>query len=264
MTFKTDRHLLEAIEQCHWKKLVHSIKLGHHIHVQNDLGQNLLVYLLQQQYLEEDPSVNTKRLRIFRTLIVHGNLNIHAPDCYGKNLFNWASHLNCTEEARFLLRTSPGDLDILRRDHNGSCALHYAVEHGNDLLVHAIGNYLLRYRLRFDVKDALSHTPETLARKLGHTKIADFLAESGRSTIYLCRETPAQQSPRPTSDHSKSAASPTPSTIVDPFEPFHLMELRIAKAKSADDWKTVAALRAFKVHSDAKHGMRLRRCFNVL
>lgn len=259
MSFKTDRHLLEAIEQCHSEKLVHSIKRGHHIHVQNELGQNLLVHLLQQQYLGEDPLMNKKRFRIFRTLIVLGNLDIHTADHHGKNLFNWAAHLNCSQEALFLLRTYPGDVDILKRDHAGSSSLHYAVEHGNDLLVRAIGGYLLRYRLRFDVKDALNYTPEDLARKLNYRSIADFLADSCRSTIYLSRETPAQQSTRPMSDKSKTVTSTTPLPIVDPFESFHLMEIRITKAKNSGDWKTVAALRAFKVHSDPKNTLRLRR-----
>ena len=263
MSFKTDRHLLEAIEQCHSTKLVHSIKVGQHIHVQNELGQNLLVHLLQQQYLEEDSLMNKKRFRIFRSLVVLGNLDIHTADHYGKNLFNWATHLNCTQEALFLLRTYPGDVDILKRDHAGSSSLHYAVEHGNDLLVRAISGYLLRYRLRFDVKDALNYTPEDLARKLNYTSIADFLAKSCRSTIYLSRETPAQQSTRPMSGNSKIATSTASPPIVDPFESFHLMETRITKAKHSGDWKTVAALRAFKIHSDPKNTLRLRRFFIV-
>ena len=66
----------------------------------------------------------------------------------------------------------PGDIDILVRDQLGLCSLHYAIEHGNDILVHAIVDYLLQYRIRFDIKDNHNNTPEELARKLGYDEIS--------------------------------------------------------------------------------------------
>lgn len=240
MALKTSRQkLLHAIEQCQLNKIIALVKQGHNIHMQNTLGQNILVHLLQQQ----DLLLSKKRFQIFRFLITNYNLNIHSFDYYGKNLFNWAANLNCTDEALYLLNSSPGDIDILARDHTGSCSLHYAVEHGNEILVHAIVNYLLRYRLRFDIQDAHNNTPEDLARKLGYEKIAQFLAQACRSTVFLSREIPFQQ--RQAMTHkSKSSSTVSSSSFLDSSEYFNLVETRIDAAKSLDDWKTVAALRA--------------------
>ena len=189
MTFKSERSLLDAVEQCQLKRIIYLVQHGYNIHARNALKQNFLVYILQQQ----DPLLSKKRSQIFRYVIENYNLRIHSFDCYGKNIFNWATNLNCTEEALYLLKSYPGDIDILVRDQSGSCSLHYAAEHGNETLVHGIVNYLLRYRLRFDVKDAYNNTPEDIARKFGYTDIGNFLAQACRSTIFMSRETSLQQ-----------------------------------------------------------------------
>jgi ankyrin repeat protein len=247
-SFKSEQHLLEAIEKCQLHKIIQLVKQGRNIHIRNTLGQNFLVYILQQQ---EDSLLSKKRFQMFQFLITNYNLNIHSFDHHGKNIFNWATNLNCTKEALYLLNSNPGDLDILVRDQTGSCSLHYAVEHGNDILVHAIINYLLRYRLRFDIKDAHNNTPEDLARKLGYEKIAHFLSEACRSTVFMSREIPLTSKPKT-----------IPSSLSDLTEYFNSIEARIDAAKSLDDWKTVAALRASKINLNEKNSNKTRKYFN--
>jgi ankyrin repeat protein len=261
MAFKSSREkLLEAIEQCNLTKIITLVKNGHNIHVKNTFGQNFLVNILQQQQQQQqDPLLSKKHFQIFQFLITNYNLNIHSFDYYGKNLFNWATNLNCTQEALYLLNSYPGDIDILVRDHKGSCSLHYAVEHGNDIIVHAIVNYLLRYRLRFDIKDAHNNTPEDLAKKLGYDKLGHFLSQACRLTIYLSREIPCQQQ-RLLTDKSKLTASSTSinSSLLDSSEYFNLIEARINTAKNLDDWKTVVALRAYKRNVNEKNLNKIR------
>lgn len=267
MAFKTSRQkLLEAIDQCHLSKIISLVKHGHNIHVQNTFGQNFLVHILQQQ--RQDSLLSKNRFQIFRFLIANYNLNIHSFDCYGKNLFNWAANLNCTQEALYLLHSYPGDIDILVRDHAGSCSLHYAVEHGNDILVYAIVNYLLRYRLRFDIKDARNNTPEDLAKKLGYDKIEHLLRQASRATIFLSREIPCQQQQqqqRPVTGKSKFTINTTSSisslSLLDSSEYFNLLETKVNAAKTLDDWKTVAALRAFKRNTNEKNSNKMRKYF---
>ncbi|CAF2758862.1 unnamed protein product [Rotaria sp. Silwood2] len=249
MAFKSERHLVEAIEQCQLNKIIYFVEHGYNIHVQNTLGQNLLIHILQQQqnYLSLK-----KRFQIFEFLIKNYNLNIHSFDYYHKNVFNWAANLNCTREALYLLNSNPGDIDILARDKLGSCSLHYAVEHGNEILVHAIVNYLVRYRLRFDIKDAHNNTPEDIAKKLGYTKIGNFLAQACRSTVFMSREIPLQNL-RPKTTKSKQTISSSTSSLLDSSENFNLMEEKINTAKRLDDWKTVATLRTSKKNLNEKN-----------
>ena len=247
--FKSERHLLDAIEQCQLHKIIELVKQGHNIHKQNPLGQNFLVNILQQQ----KPSLSKKRFQVFEFLITNYNLNIHSFDHLGKNIFNWATNLNCTKEALYLLNSNPGDVDILVRDQSGSCSLHYAVEHGNDILVHAIVNYLLRYRLRFDIKDAHNNTPEDLANKLGYDKIGHFLSEACRSTVFMSREIPL-------TDKFKT---PSLSSLLETSEYFSVIETKINAAKNVDDWKTVATLRALKKNPNEKNINKTREYFNL-
>lgn len=241
MSFRRERYLLEAIDECRWRKLVSLVSIGRNIHFVNEFGQNFLVYLVQQQSQETDDLTKKKRRRIFQNLIKEFNLDVHRVDSFGKNLLNWICNLNCTDEAIYLLRLFPGDLDLLRRDQSGSCSLHYAVEHGNEILVHTIVHYLLQYRLRFDIKDAFQHTPETLARKLGYESIAHFLAQASKSTIHLSREIPSVHVESTPNDGPKYFAS-----LTDSSEYFPLIEQRIEKAKRFEDWQAVIALRALK------------------
>lgn len=269
MALRTSRQkLLEAIERCQLTKIISLVKHDHNIHSQNALGQNFLVHILQQQQQQQpqDPVLSKKRFQIFRFLITNYNLDIHSFDSFGKNLFNWSTNLNCTEEALYLLRCYPGDIDILVRDHTGSCSLHYAVEHGNDILVHAIVNYLLRYRLRFDIKDAHNNTPEDLAKKLGYEKISHFLRQACRSTIFLSREIPLPPS-RPTTGKSKFVTNATNSmpslSLLDSSEYFNLIETKVNLAKNFDDWKTVVALRAFKRNTNEKNSNKIRKFISM-
>lgn len=253
MAFRSERHLVEAIEQCKLNKVINLVKKGYNIHIQNTLGQNFLIYLLQQQQQQQqDSSLSKKRFRIFQYLVTHYNLSIHSFDFNHKNVFNWATNLDCTREALYLLNSYPGDIDILERDYSGSCSLHYAVEHGNEVLVHAIVNYLVRYRLRFDIKDAHGNTPEDLAVKLGYHKIANFLTQACQSTVFMSREIPSQQlqkSERPITNRSKPTNTISGSTLgsssslIDSSESFNYIETKINVAKKSDNWKTVAALR---------------------
>jgi hypothetical protein len=262
MALKTSRQkLLEAVEKCHLTKIMSLVKHGYNIHMQNSLGQNLLVHILQQQQ-QQPQLLSKKRFQIFQFLITNYNVSIHSFDHQGKNVFNWATNLNCTQEALYLLNTSPGDIDILVRDHTGSCSLHYAVEHGNETLVHGIVNYLLRYRIRFDIKDAYNNTPEDLARKLGYDKIGQYLAQTCRSTIFCSREipTPQPQQQRPITPLSKSTGLMSASVLLDSSEYFNLIETRVNLAKSFDDWKTVSALRAFKTNfKERNHQIKFRK-----
>lgn len=257
MPVKTPRQkLLEAIDQCRLAQLRSLVNQGHNIHMENTLGQNFLVHILQQQ----NTHYTKKHFQLFQFLITKYNLTIHSFDYHGKNLFNWAANLNCTPEALYLLNISPGDIDILIRDHTGSCSLHYAVEHGNEILVHAIVNYLLRYRLRFDIKDAHNNTPEDLAMKLGYEKISNFLGEACRSTVFLSREIPPVEL-RPMTEKSRSSSSMISSTLYETSEYFNFIEARVSLAKTLDDWKTVSALRAFKDDGKKKiHPKKIRKC----
>lgn len=257
MSFRPVEHLLEAIQQGRLNKLISLVQHGYNIRVKNKLEQNLLFYVLQQQRLQLDSPLTRKRLQIFKHLIAQYNLDAHAFDSYGKNLFNWAANLNCTAEALHLLSAYPGDVDILIKDQCGSCSLHYAVEHGNETLVHAIVNYLLRYRLRFDVRDAFGNTPEDLARKLGYEKIGHFLAQASRSTIYMTREMPVRQAPASLEKTKPTKKSSTRSTL---SEYFNMIEMRVHEAKSFDDWSTVAALRAYRRDFTDKKSNRMSKC----
>jgi ankyrin repeat protein len=264
MSFKYERFLVEAIEQFHLHKIITYVKHGHNVHIKNNRGQNLLIYLLKQQ--QNDPLFEKKRFQIFQFLILHCHLDVQTFDYYGKNVLNWATNLNCTQEALYLLRSYPGDTDILTRDQSGSCSLHYAIEHGNEILIHAIVDYLLQYRLRFDIKDGYNNTPEELARKLGYDHIGDYLAERSRTTIFLSREIPLLQQ-RPMSNKSKTTINTKVSSMtlslssssLDPLDFYNLMESKIETAKVLNDWKAVAALRAYKRTSNGKKFNQLRK-----
>ena len=265
MSFKGERFLIEAIEQCNLHKILLYVNHGHNIYIKNNLGQNLLIHLLKQQNYQ-DPLFEKKRLRIFQFLITRCKLDIHIVDYYGKNLFNWTTNLNYTQEALYLLDSYPGDINILERDHLGLCSLHYAIEHGNELLVRAIVDYLLHYRLRFDTKDNHKNTPEELARKLGYDIISDYLSKTSRLTVFLSREISFSQL-RPVVHGTKTAtrksstrilssfistASSLSSIVVDLSEFYHVIELKIEQAKNSNNWKTVAALRKFASNPNDK------------
>ena len=258
MSFKNERFLVEAVEQCQLKKIISCQKHGHNLHLLNDHGQNLLVHLLKQQHKHRQLNLEKKRFQIFQYLIVHAHLSVDRFDHSEKNLFNWACNLNCTTEALYLLRSYPGDIDILHRDYSGSCSLHYAIEHNNENLVHSIVNYLLHYRLRFDVKDAYHNTPEDLARRIGNEYLAEYLADSCRSTNFLSREIPSrEQNQRPSSTKSKltnvtrgtwtSSVSSLPSLVNNNSTEFYdSIEMKINRAKQIDDWRLVAKLREYQ------------------
>lgn len=265
MSFKYERFLIEAIEQCHLHKIITCIKHGHNIHIQNNFGQNLLIHLLKQQNVQ-DPYFEKKRLHIFQFLITHCNLDIQTFDVFGKNLFNWAANLNCTEEALYLLRSYPGDIDILVRDQSGLCSLHYAIEHGNDILIHTIVDYLLQYRIRFDINDNHDNTPEELARKLGYDQLSDYLSEASRSTIFMSRKIPSFYQ-RPMTNKSKTTikssasilSSSLSSSISSISDSHHILESKIQTAKNLNDWKTVALLRTYQTNSNRKKLNQLRK-----
>ena len=286
MSFKNERFLIEAIEQCQLQRIITCFKHGHNLHIHNELGQNVLVHLLKQRHKHVDQTMEKKRFHIFQFLVVHVHLSVQLIDVFGKNLINWASNLNCTDEALYLLRSYPGDIDILRRDNAGSCSLHYAIEHGNETLVRAMIEYLLSYRLRFDAKDAYNNTPEELARKLGYDHLAIHLANTSRSTAFLSREIPSYSARRPLTNKSKqtvntkisltSSSSTSASTSLvagDPSEFYSFMESKIDRAKQLNDWKTVASLRLYQCnphgrklhqlrtysHSDKPHHSRVER-----
>ncbi|CAF0769749.1 unnamed protein product [Adineta ricciae] len=266
MSFTTERFLIEAVEQCHLFKIMTYIKHGHNISIQNSRGQNLLIHVLKQ-HNSQDQFFEKKRFQVFQFLIKTCNLDPHIIDHHGKNVFNWAANLNCTQEALFLLRTYPGDINILNRDQSGLCSLHYAIEHGNEILVQAIVNYLLQYRLRFDIKDNHNNTPEELARKLGYEDLADYLAETSRSTVFLSRE--IQVAPqRPMTNKSKrmmirkssiasSSSSSSTSSSLNSLGSQNLIEAKIESAKNSNDWKTVAALRSPRKKSIEKNSNQL-------
>lgn len=255
MSFKYERFLIQAIEQFQLPRIMTCIKHGHNIHVENNLGQNLLVHLLKQP-ISRDLSLGKKRLQIFQFLIKQCHLPFDTFDHFGKNLFNWTANLNCTDEALYLLDTYPGDINILIRDQSGLCSLHYAIEHGNERLVHAIVEYLLQYRIRFDIEDNQQNTPEELAKKLGYERIADYLAETSRSTVFMSRK-PSYFQYRPLTNKSKttiltSGLSISTSLISDVSEFHQIMEIKIAAAKNLNDWKTVASLRRYQVNPNGK------------
>ena len=277
MSFKNERFLVEAIEQCQLQRIITCFKHGHNLHTHNELGQNLLVHLLKQRHKHVDPTMEKKRFHLFQFLIVHVHLSVQLVDVYGKNLINWASNLNCTEEALYLLRSYPGDIDILRRDQSGACSLHYAIEHGNEKLVRAMIDYLLHYRLRFDVKDAYNNTPEDLARKLGYDHLANHLADTSRSTSFMSREMPSYSTHRPMTNKSKltvntkismaSSSSTSASTLLiagDPSEFYSFIESKIERAKQLNDWKTVASLRMYQCNPHGKKLHQLRKFVQCL
>jgi len=269
MSFTHERFLIEAVEQCHLYKIITLIKYGHNIHIKNNRGQNLLIHLLKQQN-SQDHSFEKKRLQIFKFLIKHGNLDIHLVDYYGKNVFNWATNLNCTEEALYLLDTYPGDIDILTRDQSGLCSLHYAIEHGNKSLVDKMVKYFLQYHIRFDIKDNHNNTPEELARKLGYDKLADDLLEKCRSTVFFSREIPFTQQRLLTNKttattNTKLSMTTSSSSMSDLSEFYKLIEARIEAARNLNDWKTVAALRSNnKKNPDGKKINHLRQFINKI
>lgn len=262
MSFKYERFLIQAIEQFQLPRIMTCIKHGHNIHVENNLGQNLLVHLLKQP-ISRDPTFGKKRLQIFQFLIKQCNLSIDTVDHFGKNLFNWAANLNCTEEALYLLNSFPGDINILIRDQSGLCSLHYAIEHGNEQLVQAIVDYLLQYRIRFDIEDNHQNTPNELAKKLGYERIADYLAETSRSTVFMSRK-PSFFHYRPLTNKSKttiltSGLSVSASSISDVSEFHQVMETKIAAAKNLNDWKTVASLRRYQINPNGKKFHQFRK-----
>ncbi|CAF4410124.1 unnamed protein product, partial [Adineta steineri] len=109
MSFKQERFLIEAVEQCDLFKIISHIKYGHNIHIQNNLGQNLLVHTLKQQN-HQNRIFSRKRFQVFQFLITNCKLDPHVFDYCGKNVFNWAANLNCTQEALYLLHSYPGDI----------------------------------------------------------------------------------------------------------------------------------------------------------
>jgi hypothetical protein len=268
MSFTHERFLIEAVEQCHLNKIITLIKYGHNIHIKNNLGQNLLIHLLKQQN-SQDPSFEKKRFQIFQFLIEHGKLDIHLVDYYGKNVFNWATNLNCRKEALYLLRSYSGDIDILTRDQSGLCSLHYAIEHGNKTLVDEMVNYFRQYRIRFDIKDNHNNTPEELARKLGYDKLADDLLEKCRSTVFFSREIPFTQQRLLTNKtkatiNTKISMTTSSSSMSDPSEFYNLTEARIEAARNLNDWKAVAALRSNIKTPDRKKINQQRQFINKL
>ena len=278
MSFKNERFLAEAVEQCQLKKIIVCVKHGHNLNVRNDHGQNLLVHLLKQQHKHHDEQRRRKRVEVFKFLIVHGHLAVHRIDFFGKNVFNWACNLNCTNEALYLLSICRGDLDVLCRDQSGSCSLHYAIEHGNEFLVRSIVDYLLHYQLRFDIKDAYEHKPDELARKLGHHALAEYLVEACRLTIHMSNEFPSyrkrrrtvnkskftmmtQTSSTPLSSSSSTSSMTSPSILPSPktsLDFYSIIESKIDQAKQLNDWKMVVFLRAYQQNPEGKKIHELR------
>ena len=126
--------------------------------------------------------------------------------------------------------------------------------------------YLLQYRLRFDIKDTHNNTPEELARKLGYDQIADYLSETCRLTTFLSREVSFLQQ-RPITHRTKTANTKSNFTIlssfaslseVDSTELYNLTESRIEAARTLNDWHTVAALRSYERNSTGKSLDQLR------
>jgi ankyrin repeat protein len=265
MSFIHERFLIEAVEQCHLYKIITLIESGHNIHIQSNLGRNLLIHLLKQPK-SQDPVLKKKRLQMFQFLIKHGNLDIHLVDDYGKNIFNWATNLNCTEEALYLLRSYSGDIDILTRDQSGLCSLHYAIEHGNETLVRKMVKYFLKYHIRFDIKDNHNNTPEELARKLGYDVLADYLLETCRLTVFSSREIPFTQQRLLTNKttattNTKLSMTTSSSSMSDSSEFHNLIEARIQAARNLNDWKTVAALRSNNKKNPNEKKINQRRQF---
>ncbi|CAF1145183.1 unnamed protein product [Didymodactylos carnosus] len=180
--YTSNRSLIHAIEQCQSNKLAYLIEHGHDIHVRNSLGENILVTTLKYSSKQQETN-NNRRLKLFILLLSY-NVNPHLFDKKGKNVFNWACTLNCTQEALYLLKSYAGEIDILRKDKTGLCSLHYTCEHGNFELVKEIVQYLLKYRVRFDTKDDYGNTPDVLAEKLGFNEIADYLKEKSKLTAH--------------------------------------------------------------------------------
>ncbi|CAF0988330.1 unnamed protein product [Rotaria sp. Silwood1] len=83
MAFKSERQLVEAIEQYQLNKIIYLVERGYNIHVQNTLGQNLLIHILQQQ---QDSLSSKKRFHLFQFLITNYNLDIHSFDYNHKNV----------------------------------------------------------------------------------------------------------------------------------------------------------------------------------
>ncbi|CAF3463918.1 unnamed protein product [Rotaria socialis] len=271
MSFKYERFLIDAIERFDLRKIIDCVKHGHNIHIKNNIGQNLLIHLLKQQK-SQDPLYEAKRLKIFQYLILECKIDVNIVDYYNKNLFNWATNLNCTQEALYLLDAYPGELNILKIDNLGLCSLHYAVEHGNEAIVHAIVRYFVRYRIRFDVKDSYNNTPEELAAKLGYFTLAEYLSQANRSTMILSRDISFLQH-RPSLDRLKTTGTFRAKTtqtnrlrttttlntktnmtslssyessavfVLDSLEIYNFIESRIERARNFNDWKTVAKLR---------------------
>ncbi|CAF4053102.1 unnamed protein product [Rotaria magnacalcarata] len=261
MSFKYERFLIDAIEQFDLRKIIDYVKHGHNIHIKNDIGQNLLIHLLKQQK-SQDPLYEAKRLKVFQYLILECKVDVNIVDYYNKNLFNWTTNLNCTREALYLLDTYPGELDILKIDNLGLCSLHYAIEHGNETILHVIVGYFVRYRIRFDVKDSFNNTPEELAAKLGYFTLAKYLSEANRSTMIHSRDSSFLQH-RSSFDRLKTTGTFRTKTTLntktnmtslssyessavfvhDSLEIYNWIESKIERAKNLNDWKTVATLR---------------------
>ncbi len=77
--------------------------------------------------------------------------------------------------------------------------------------------------------------------------------------FYTSREISYQQA---IINKPKTVITGSSSLSLDPSEYFYLIETRINTAKSLDDWKTVAALRAFKRNLNEKLSNRLREYQN--
>lgn len=245
MSIIRERQLIEIIEQCQLKKLISLIRLGRNIRWTNEFGQNFLTLIVQKQRFESDIQMKKKRFRLFRYLINEENLEIDKNDVFGKDILSWSTHLNCTRETMFLLKSFPGGLELLKLDQFGCSPLHYAIEHGNEQVVQSMIQYFLRYSIRFDVRDAFNNSPVELAKKLDFENLSKLLTQASSKTVFLSRELPEIKTAHPFFGRSRSETRDFP-YFSNLSNNFNLIERRIYKAKITGDWKQVALLRKTK------------------
>ncbi|CAF0816703.1 unnamed protein product [Didymodactylos carnosus] len=279
--FTSNRCLIQAIEQCQINKVVYYVEHGFNIHVCNSSGENVLVTTLKYSS-KGKLTYDNRRLKLFLLLLSY-NINPNMCDKNDKNVFNWACTLNCTQEALHLLKMYPGELDILKIDHSGQCSLHYTCEHGNFELIKEIVQYLLKFRIKFNIEDNDGNTPDMLAKKMGFNTIENYLKEKSKLIVHSSIDSNDEQHPPVTTfssfirstigdDYQSKHPLKTfnyynndiftePSSELNSANTFEMigtintrqspstddwyeqLQRRIKKAKSINDWKTVASLR---------------------
>ncbi len=123
-----------------------------------------------------------RRLPLLRLLISSG-ADLTATDrVHGRDVIGWAALAGRHSPLAFLFDLLDGEVDFHFADNDGAIYLHLAVSSGELATVQCVLDWMLRLQIAVDIPNRLGLTPYIMARRLGHTHIAELLRVHGEAS----------------------------------------------------------------------------------